>query len=138
MEFCVSEGHIRVFASVTIPNPNSASYNWKLEVEHDEETDETCVGYFFESNTTTGVSSSSDPTIDDYEALMLTDQTLYITVEGLEDHNRFIVNGTNGNTCGEINCESESTPSPPPPSPPGERHALNVAICMQTVFSESW
>ena len=120
MEFCVSEGHIRVFASVSIPNPNGAFYNWKLEVEHDEQTgkNRTCRDYFFNITTT--------PSGTNFEALTLRDQTLYITVEGLEDHNRFSLNGNNGNTQDE---EDVNPPSPTPPPPPGERHALNVALC---------
>lgn len=119
-----------MYGSVTISNPNSAFYNWMFEVKHDEEAGETCLAYFF--NTTSGATSSSDPTTD-YEALLLTDQTLYISVEGVEDHNRFILNGVDGNNCDETNCVNTNvgvTPSPTPsPSPPGERHALNVAVC---------
>ena len=127
VEACVSEGHVKVYGSVTIPNPNSALYSWKLEVKHDsqETGTQTCQSYFLEitsstttsaPTTTTGANSSSDPTIDDYEALTLTDQSLYITVEGLEDHNRFIVNGTSGNT--------QDVPTTSSPSTPCELHPL--------------
>ena len=127
-EVCVSEGHVKVYGSVTIPNPNSALYSWKLEVrqESQETGTQTCQSYFLEitsttttsapTNTSGATSQDTDPTIDDYEALTLTDQTLYISVEGLEDHNIFIVNGTSGNT--------QDVPTTTSPTTPRELHPL--------------
>ena len=120
VEVCVSEGHVKVY--VTIPNPNSALYSWMIEVEHNPQRNkiETCQSYFFQKTTATTrrttafeATSSSKTSKEDPEALN-TDQTLYISLVGVEDNNRFILNGMNGNTCHECTPDGPTTSSPTP------------------------
>lgn len=33
---CISEGHIVVYGSFSVPNPNSAIYDWLIELEYEE------------------------------------------------------------------------------------------------------
>ena len=41
IHLCVSSGHVVIYGSVTIPNPNSAFYDWMVEVDFGGATNET-------------------------------------------------------------------------------------------------
>ena len=41
IHLCVSSGHVVIYGSVTIPNPNSAFYDWMVEVDFGGVTNET-------------------------------------------------------------------------------------------------
>ena len=55
VEVCVSQGHILVYGSVTVPNPNSAFYDWifELNYEHMHHGNESvaCQNQFFDPST---------------------------------------------------------------------------------------
>ena len=82
VEVCVSEGYVKVYGSVTIPNPNSALYSWTIEVKHKPQRNgiETCRSYFFQKTTrttafeATSSSKASASPREDPDALN-TDQT---------------------------------------------------------------
>ena len=50
VRICVSEGYITAYASLSVPNPNSAFYDWTLEVEHDSSKSENCDFFFVDPN----------------------------------------------------------------------------------------
>lgn len=53
VEVCVSQGHILVYGSVTVPNPNSAFYDWFLELNYEHRSNESviCENHFFDPST---------------------------------------------------------------------------------------
>ena len=66
-------------------------------------------------------SSEATPPTFGADALTLTDQNLYISVVGMEDHNSFVLDGTIGNNCDEANTQcvqdDPTTNSPTTTSP---------------------
>ena len=50
LDVCVSGGHVIVYGSVSVPNPNSAFYDWMIEVEFDKNDNRTeqCDNIFFD------------------------------------------------------------------------------------------
>lgn len=127
---CVSEGHVVVYGSVSIPNPNSAFYDWMIDVEFNKENhlEETCNHVYFDpENIPTkppfpydGVTSSrlqptptsvpptggSPPPDIGSGSNELTDLTLYLSVIGIMQENNFNLNSSSGDTY------PESTPQP--------------------------
>ena len=101
IRLCVKERRIVFYASIRISNPNSAFYDYKLEVENLIKAEERC-GEVYEQGT---------PTIDDInttgkrqaptELEDLSDTTLYMSVEGIEEKNTFDLESTVGDTTGK-------------------------------------
>ena len=104
IRLCVKEGRIVFYASIRISNPNSAFYDYKLEVENLIKAEERCGEVFVENEQGT-------PTTDDIntngkrqaptELEDLSDTTLYMSVEGIEEKNTFDLESTVGDTTGK-------------------------------------
>ena len=124
---CISVGRVVVYGSFSVPNPNSAFYDWSLELHFglNSSQKEICNSTFIDPSkippyveppttnpdnikpsVTTQVhraqSETSFNTVPEPSVVpddgKLTDHTLYISVLGKQDENNFILNGTVGDT----------------------------------------
>lgn len=121
VEVCTTVGHVIVYGSVSVPNPNSAFYDWFLELEHtlDDSQTEFCKSIFFDISTTSPTDNSDvSLPIPDAPTLTvtpqpsvvpgtgstppdsgeLTGQVLYLAVVGKLNKNNFVLNATAGDT----------------------------------------
>ena len=133
VKVCISAGHILVYGSVLVPNPNSAFYDWMLELdyEHNDQEIEMCKNVFIDpstiqhkhpaedkvSSTITfppSPTSSPQPSISPGSGFspgtVLSDEILYISVMGKQNENNFVLSDTEG----DIYPESDSSPEPKP------------------------
>ena len=95
VDVCITEGHIHAYGSVSVPNPNSAFYDFfiELDIEHYEHRARICHSAYVEvcrSNTTrprprrqTSESNSDN-------------QVVYLSIVGMAKESSFVVNGTAG------------------------------------------
>ena len=130
VEVCISTGHILVYGSVLVPNPNSAFYDWMLELDYERGDHETelCKNMFIDpskiqhkqpaeykaSSTVTFVHSPTSSQVPQPSmfpgsrfgpgTVELSDETLYVSILGKQNENNFVLNGTVG--------DSSSEPSP--------------------------
>ena len=132
VEVCVSQGHILVYGSVTVPNPNSAFYDWFFEVNHEHmhhnNQSVACQNQFFDPSTipdkdrpdtiwvsSTVITSSQTPQPSmapgsgfDHKTVELTDKILYLSIVGIQNENNFFLNGT----VGDVYHEGDDSDSP--------------------------
>ena len=134
VEVCVSQGHILIYGSVTVPNPNSAFYDWVFDVnyeqKHHNNESVVCQNQFFDPSTipdkdqpdtirasSTVITSSQvmqtpQPSMapgsgSDHKTVELTDKTLYLSIVGKQKENNFVLNGT----AGDVYHEGGTTPT---------------------------
>ena len=95
LRLCVLKGRVVAYASTTVQNPSSALYDWKAEVAATLQTINCFTNFFaFEKPASTSRATPNTANRDE--------NTLYVSVEGLEERNEFVVNSTSGNeTLGE-------------------------------------
>ena len=150
VKVCISAGHILVYGSVHVPNPNSAFYDWMLELDygHGDNETELCKNMFVDpskiqrkhpaedeaSSTVTPVHSPTSSQVPQPSmspgsgtgpgTVELSEEILYISVLGKQNENNFVLNGT----VGDIYHESDANDTSPEPSPTGFHiHALTPA-----------
>ena len=75
---CVSKGYVIAYASLSVPNPNSAFYDWTLEVEHDSGKSENCEYFFIDAETSDNRSL--------FLAVTGNSQQNVFTLESFQDH----------------------------------------------------
>ena len=93
VEVCVSAGRIVVYGSSTVPNPNSAFYEFFLQVVYDNDT-EVCDHMFYKPDILLPTSSSDT---HNQRVLRSEPMTLYLLVVGKDKENSFIhLKGTAG------------------------------------------
>jgi receptor-type tyrosine-protein phosphatase Q len=134
VKVCISAGHILVYGSVLVPNPNSAFYDWVLELDYEHSDQEIeCKNVFIDPSTiqhkhpaedkvsstitfppspTSSPQPSMPPGSGFSPGTVLSDEILYISVMGKQNENNFVLNGT----VGDIYPESDSSPEPKPES----------------------
>ena len=90
VEVCVSAGHIVVYGSTSESNPNSAFYEFFLQVVYEDDTEQ-CDHIFYKLDTLPPTSSS------DQRVLRSEPMTLYLSVVGKDKANSFVhLKGTAG------------------------------------------
>ena len=95
VEVCVSAGHIVLYGSTSDSNPNSAFYEFFLQVVYEDDTVQ-CDHMFFKSDTpTTSSLEKCNEGVPQSETM-----TLYLSVVGKDKENSFFhLNSTAGDTC---------------------------------------
>ena len=132
VEVCIIVGHVVVYGSVSVPNPNSAFYDWLLELEFKPEDEQTefCESIYFDPSTIpppvkkppdshspspTPVPTASvtpQPSVIPGtggtipNSVELTDQILYLSVIGNQAENDFVLNGTAGDVYPDTHAEN--------------------------------
>ena len=124
VEVCISAGHIIVYGSVLVPNPNSAFYDWMLELDYGDSDLETelCKHMFIDpskiqhkqyqaSSTVTFVHSPTSSQVPQPSmspgsrfgpgTVELSDEILYVSILGKQNENNFVLNGTVGDSFSE-------------------------------------
>ena len=87
---CLSHGQITIYSS-TIPNPNSAQYIWRDTVTANTELlPPTCLTVFYEV-------SRNDSNRQHKRQISTDVVSLYVTLEGQDELNKFTFNSSNGN-----------------------------------------
>ena len=137
VKVCISVGHVIVYGSVSVPNPNSAFYDWLLELDFNGMT-ETCKCIFLapskiisklppvcnKASSTTSATASTSSRVphssmspcsgNTFEIVNL---TIHISVVATHNsENSFVVSGIEGDVCNVIRSSSSGT-SPSSPSP---------------------
>ena len=130
VKVCISAGHILVYGSVHVPNPNSAFYDWTLELDYEHSDQEIeCKNVFIDPSTiqhkhpaedkvSSAITFPPSPTSSPQPSMppgsgfspgtVLSDEILYISVMGKQNENNFVLNGTEG----DIYPDSDSSPEP--------------------------
>lgn len=85
---CVRNGNIVLYASTKTTSPNSAFYDYKLDVSGQSSKDEVCDDVYIDSSTGRKRDLSSEPA----------NITLYVSLNGRDDYNEFFFNSTVGDT----------------------------------------
>lgn len=110
---CVTTGHVIVYGSFSITNPNRAINDFYLEIHvpHESES-EICREVFIDNERSSECIHSpitpSSP-LHTRSAPSSPDKTVYLSFMGKDDNNSFIMNTTYGNS---LNIFSHSTSSP--------------------------
>ncbi len=108
ISLCVNDGRIVLYASTTIPNPNEAYYDFKLDC-----IDCNACEFFVDPNefapevtTPRGRRKRAD---DNSTMTVFTNLTLYISMEGVETNNIFEIQSDIGDTTSEFVLTSRAT-----------------------------
>ena len=135
MKVCVSEGRVQVYYSSVNPNSALYSWMFEVKHEPQETVTLTCLSYFItdftnttatatpsratpslegtrpsQTSATSKVTPSSEPTTSSEAttstfAIDALTFTVYISVVGMEDNNSFVLYGSIGNCCHEVNTQ---------------------------------
>ena len=92
VKVCITGGHVHVYGSVSIPNPNSAFNDFSNDLKH-ESNNETCCTFYVDS---CPANQNGRPRRQTSESDSST-QIVYISIVGMAQESSFIVNGTAGN-----------------------------------------
>ena len=103
VRLCVRNGLIVLYASTTIPNPNQAYYDWKLECIDCDDCEMFVDPEDFEvipADVEVPQRRRRQAMVNTTEEVVYTNFTVYISVEGMEDRNTFELNTDVGDTTG--------------------------------------
>ena len=85
---CVRNGNVVLYASTEISSPNSAFYDYKLDISGKSSKDEVCNDVYIDPSAGRKRDLSSE----------LANITLYVSLNGEDEFNEFLLNSTVGDT----------------------------------------
>ena len=109
---CITEGHIQMYGSFSVPNPNSALYDFYLDLvyEGNENNSEICGRTFvappshcIRTRTTTSNQKLHKRTVSPESSTIV-----YLAVVGKDKVNTFVLNSTEGNIISETGYEGKT------------------------------
>ena len=97
VEVCITEGHVHVYGSVSIPNPNSAFHDLFIELDGN---DTECCGHAYVEPC--AMPSPSSRSRRDTSQSNTDDQVVYLSIEARDKDSSFAVNGIPGDVYRDV------------------------------------